>query len=371
MNYKDIKNYLFNINIINNNENDINELKNKIINAINKDKNDINITYINSKIAQNYLKYNNLFTEDYKNLFDNILKLYYNKGIKNCFSEFFLYNIKLYMNELFESNEINNEENYNDIYEKINNLFENYYPDNTKEENLSTNIQNISSYLSYIKKNIKKGNYYKESFIDIFYKDLLNSINSAINLKMQNLLNIFNSCTNNFKSFFKYDEEYRILNYTKNFDSFFALFQGYKANNFSLPNEIIELKKSVDNRSDYYKLKKEVRNYAHKNTHGTSDEINWTNGILNESENPKVYMKKFEKKCDGKAFQKVTINFDENFKDIIIGWRIESKWEDGTNGEWFMDENPLLTNKFKCKFVSQFFRGQRFNVYIYFMKYPN
>ena len=42
-----------------------------------------------------------------------------------------------------------------------------------------------------------------------------------------------------------------------------------------------------------------------------------------------------------------------------------------TNGEWYLDSNPLLTKRFKCKFVSQLFRGERFKIFIYLMKYPN
>ena len=373
MNDNELNNFLFNINLLNNDVNNTNELKIKIKNIINKDNNDINISYINSISCQKYLNYYKLFCDDYQILFDDILKEYHHLGLKNSFSEFFLNQIKLYINELFTNdfNEINNiiaEENYNNnIYEKINNLFEN----NQKEEkNIQENIKCISSGLTYIKNNITKIKYYNDSYIELFYKDLSAIINTTINTKMKNLLDIFNSCVKNFENYFKYDEEHRILNFTKNFDSFYNLFEGYKVNNFKMPKEILLLKKSIDNRSDYYKLKKEARGFGNEYTHGNSNTYNWANGILSESDKPKVYMKKYEKKCDGKPFQKVTIYLDENFDDIIVGWRIESCWCDGTNGEWFMEENPLLSNKFKCKFVTQLFRGQRFNIYIYLMKYP-
>ena len=154
------------------------------------------------------------------------------------------------------------------------------------------------------------------------------------------------------------------------FDSFFSLFQSYKKADFFSSSNILALKKTVDDRNDYYKLKKQVRGYGNGPTQGSSDEYDWSNGITNESDYPKVYSKFYERKCDGKPFQKMRLYLDEKFDDIIVGWKISSRWRDGTNGEWNMEGNPLLTNKIKIEFVSQSFRGERFDIYVYLMKYP-
>ena len=365
------------------NENNKKEWNKKIINVINdvyidekKEKINLNLTYINSKSCQNYNKSKILFCGDYQALFDDILEIYHFKGKKNCFSDFMLKNIKFDLIDLFdinsqEINKIISEGKYNnDIHDKINNLFKINSNIIKGENNLEKNIQSISSCLSYAKNNIQKAKYFKNSYIDTFFKDLTTAIFSANEFKSNYSQDIFNSCVKRFDNFFQYDEEYRILNFTKNFDSFFSLFQSYKKADFFSSSNILALKKTVDDRNDYYKLKKQVRGYGNGPTQGSSDEYDWSNGVTNESDYPKVYSKFYERKCDGKPFQKMRLYLDEKFDDIIVGWKISSRWRDGTNGEWNMEGNPLLTNKIKIEFVSQSFRGERFDIYVYLMKYP-
>ena len=381
-----LKNILFNVNLFQNNElneNNKKEWNKKIINVINdvyidekKEKINLNLTYINSKSCQNYNKSKILFCGDYQALFDDILEIYHFKGKKNCFSDFMLKNIKFDLIDLFdinsqEINKIISEGKYNnDIHDKINNLFKINSNIIKGENNLEKNIQSISSCLSYAKNNIQKAKYFKNSYIDTFFKDLTTAIFSTNEFKSNYSQDIFNSCVKRFDNFFQYDEEYRILNFTKNFDSFFSLFQSYKKADFFSSSNILALKKTVDDRNDYYKLKKQVRGYGSGPTQGSSDEYDWSNGITNESDYPKVYSKFYERKCDGKPFQKMRLYLDEKFDDIIVGWKISSRWRDGTNGEWNMEGNPLLTNKIKIEFVSQSFRGERFDIYVYLMKYP-
>ena len=381
-----LKNFLYNINIyqsIELNENNLNDWKKRIKNVINevydkeKDNKNINITFINSKACQNYEKSKIILCDDYKILLNDILKIYKLKGKKNCFSDFVLKNIKLEMIDIFDINskkinEIIYEGNYNnDIYEKINNLFNSNSNITKNEKNLQKNIQSICSCMAYSKNNIKNTKFYKNSYIEKFFTDLKEAIFSCKEFKSNNLNNILNGCIENFKIFFRNNEEYKILNYTKNFDSFYSLFLNYKKNNFSLPIEISTFKKLIDAKYEYYKLKKEVSGFGRGSTYGSSDEYDWKNGITEESDYPKVYCKKYEKKCDGKFLTKSQLYLDEKYDDIIVGWRIDSCWRDGTNGEWYLEGNPLLTFKFKCKFVSQLFRGERFNIFIYLMKYPN
>ena len=148
------------------------------------------------------------------------------------------------------------------------------------------------------------------------------------------------------------------------------MFQSYKKNYFSLPTEIVLLKNTISNKNDYYKLKKEVRGYGPGLTQNTKGPIEWSNGVVAESDSPKVYVKIFERKGDGKPFKKIKLIVDEKFDDIIVGWKINDNWKDGTNGDWFMEENPLLTNKIKVEFSSQPFRGENFTTSVYLMKYP-
>jgi hypothetical protein len=54
-----------------------------------------------------------------------------------------------------------------------------------------------------------------------------------------------------------------------------------------------------------------------------------------------------------------------------VGWKITDNWKDGTNGYWYMEGNPLLTNKIKVEFTSKAFRGEHFSTFVYLMKYPN
>ena len=382
-----LKYFLFNVNLFQNDElNAVNIMnwKVKIKTLINEvytnekaaDK-DLNFTYINSRACQYYNKIKNTYSDDYKTLFDDTLKIYHAKGKKNCFSNFMLRQIKFDIMDDFnidskEINKIISDVKYNnDIYEKINNLFKAHSNITTNEKNLQENLVKISSCLSFAKNNIKNSKYYKNSYKEKFFTDLSNVILATKDFKVQNFKKSFNSCIEAFKVFFKYDEDYRILNFTKNFDSFYSLYQSYQKDNFSLSPEILLLKKSIDSRNEYYKMKKEVRAFGKGCNHGNSDEFDWNNGIITESDFPKVYFKMYERKCDGKPFQKIKLTLDEKYDDIIVGWRIESRWRDGTNGEWTMEENPLLTNKIKIKFVSQAFRGERFDIYVYLMKYPD
>ena len=84
----------------------------------------------------------------------------------------------------------------------------------------------------------------------------------------------------------------------------------------------------------------------------------------------KVYLKTFRSEGDGKAFKKIKLVVDEKFDDLIVGWKINDNWKDGTNGDWVMEGNPLLTNKIKVEFTSQAFRGQCFTTSVYLLEYP-
>ena len=72
---------------------------------------------------------------------------------------------------------------------------------------------------------------------------------------------------------------------------------------------------------------------------------------------------------NGKTFSRVEKEIDEYFLGIIVGFEIEDCWNDGTNGNWEVND-ALLSNNIKAKFVSQLFRGQHYNLKVYSMEKP-
>ena len=68
-------------------------------------------------------------------------------------------------------------------------------------------------------------------------------------------------------------------------------------------------------------------------------------------------------------FQKVRNEYNNSFENIIVGWKIEDVWKDGTNGDWEIN-SPLLSHEINVKFISQTFRVERFNLEVYVMEIP-
>lgn len=94
-------------------------------------------------------------------------------------------------------------------------------------------------------------------------------------------------------------------------------------------------------------------------------------GFCEKKTYPLIYEKKYEVKGDGRFFKKREDNICGGFgEDIIVGFSIKSCWTDGTNGMWKIIKNPLLKRGCDIKFVSQRFRGQRFQVILYLMQFP-
>ena len=66
----------------------------------------------------------------------------------------------------------------------------------------------------------------------------------------------------------------------------------------------------------------------------------------------------------GKNFSRVEKEYNEYISSLIVGFEIEDNWKDGTNGSWEIND-ALLSHNIKAKFVSQYFRGQSYNLKIY------
>mgnify|MGYP006873114876 CR=1 FL=1 len=91
----------------------------------------------------------------------------------------------------------------------------------------------------------------------------------------------------------------------------------------------------------------------------------------NEPDEVEIYCKKYKISETGQFLKHQVKEIKATFNDIIIGFRINSCWNDGTNGKWSLEEDPLFQTRINVKFVSKLFRGERFELEVYLMKYPN
>ena len=134
--------------------------------------------------------------------------------------------------------------------------------------------------------------------------------------------------------------------------------------------KIFSKEENKEEEQQYYYILNELKKNKIDIRRGDWTEFNWSNGICKERESPKIYCIETELKTDGSFLQRSVLKYEKNFDDIIVGWRIDSKWRDGTNGEWESENNPLLKHNVNFTFTSQRFRGERFGVLIYLMKFP-
>ena len=93
-------------------------------------------------------------------------------------------------------------------------------------------------------------------------------------------------------------------------------------------------------------------------------------GICREQDYPKIRCIKAECKGDGQDWKSIEMKCSKNFKEIIVGWKVNDLWRDGTNGKWTLINNPLLTRGIELDFNSKLFRGQHFGIDIYVMEEP-
>ena len=384
-----LKNCLFNINLYDNSPNKINlkdlEIKIKnLVNNINKNKNDDfdpNFIYINGLASQNYLNKKNLFS-NYKYLLNHILKKYRNNSSTKTLIEYFCKVLKEYIIEIFKLDDNNckdliNEKFNNELYIKMNELFENnfiytgYIP--KYDKNYSKILNEICSYLAYAHKNINNLEDYKISNINNFYDELKKQIDFINNIQIDNHKNLLIDFLDKFYVLFEnknnnIDEgKINFLFYKNFFDSFMAFFEKI---NLDLPPKAKEYKNLFNKIEAYYKTILRVEKYEDGSLEGNCKSFDWNNGICEKNKQLQIYEKKFERKCDGKFLLVNCLEINENFDDIIVGWKIVSRWRDGTNGSWKLQENPLLKKNINCIFKSKRFRGERFDIYVYLMKFP-
>ena len=111
-------------------------------------------------------------------------------------------------------------------------------------------------------------------------------------------------------------------------------------------------------------IKNSNYNFKSKGNHNISV------GICEEKEFPKIYAIHYTQEGDGGNPLGIKKTLSDSYEDIIVGYRIEECWKDGTNGTWIIESNPLLKKSANFDFKSKFFRGEKFKISIYVMKFP-
>lgn len=161
-------------------------------------------------------------------------------------------------------------------------------------------------------------------------------------------------------------ENSEIIEY-KNFTKIKNILDKDLVNKLSNPLEIIEQK--YEGRKKYFIIVQELKNKnSNSRLKGTNSEFN---GRCKEEDFPLIYCKKYDAKSDGSFMKTIKLSVCQSFNDIIVGWKINCCWNDGTNGTWTLTEDPLLKKEIKVTFVSQKHRGESFEVFVYLMKIPD
>ena len=62
-------------------------------------------------------------------------------------------------------------------------------------------------------------------------------------------------------------------------------------------------------------------------------------------------------------------DIDYTYKDLIVGWKVHSFWQDGTNGKYTMTD-PIRANRVIANFKTRMFRDLHYSLEIFFLKCP-
>ena len=126
-----------------------------------------------------------------------------------------------------------------------------------------------------------------------------------------------------------------------------------------------EIEKKYKNRKSYIEIYKNIKNNFIGKTWVKERKGTDADGLAQEDD--LIYLKKFKIEKEWSTFY-VEKDFKGPFEDIIVGWRIDSQKDH--NGEWRLEENPLLKNQMNAHFSSSWLRGITYEISIYFMDYP-
>lgn len=161
------------------------------------------------------------------------------------------------------------------------------------------------------------------------------------------------------------DDNAVIIGY-KNLEEIINVIPSNYVNNLQGGINYLEAKYSA--RKNYIDIYNKVRNLK--------AEINFNPnlsqaGHCEKCECPKIRVEEYECKKDGKFFSFAKERINKSYDNIIVGWKIIDRWNDGTNGKWKVNFCPLLSYSIDINFVSKWFRGESFLVEIYIMEMPD
>lgn len=131
----------------------------------------------------------------------------------------------------------------------------------------------------------------------------------------------------------------------------------------NLTNALNLVNKKYEQRKIYYEKLKEAKEFI---LYGyINDDKNKRNGLCNKDD--LIYSELIRIKDD-----KLIIE-DRSFEDIIVGWKIISKRNDGKNGNYYF-KDPILTKRinfqFKPKTTFYVNREQIYDLEIFLIKLP-
>ena len=299
-----------------------------------------------------------------------------------------------FQQERFDSSEQESLIKYNNLFpfksfwNNIVIIFTHYYGDpngDTKEELKKEKEKSFSEIIETIMNEVKNNSNiikYKDLNIKYFnFYSIKKQNHQKKNIKIKNELDTIFHKLYKEKPLFSKIEIIPYKNYkfteddNKNFIGEVEMINYYDDNNKLLKEKRKVISKTLYKEIDEIKEKyNEIINELKKNKidirNGDWNSLDWENGICTEREKPKIYCEVKKILVTGKLFKRTEIKYEKNFDDIIVGWKIISRWRDGTNGEWKSSNYPLLKHDINFTFTSQRHRGEMFDIKIYLMKYP-
>lgn len=228
---------------------------------------------------------------------------------------------------------------------------------------------------NFIQNQISKSSLKSNANIDL--KFIKNNIN-FFNLTKEDLYHMFSSTQKILRGGDIFVENFEQWKKTVNLEN--AVVVGYKnlqkietliREDFSsqLKGALQLLDDKYNARKEYYTICEDLKRIKSNNKNLGRRNGSYQEGFCHTKNVPKIDVIKYECSETGRMFQKVRNEYNNSFENIIVGWKIEDVWKDGTNGDWEIN-SPLLSHEINVKFISQTFRGERFNLEVYVMEIP-
>ena len=230
-----------------------------------------------------------------------------------------------------------------------------------QSENLINEMKNLDANMNLkISKNIQLNSSLEYNNV---YENFFNNLFSSENIK------IFGGDTSK-KTFNEWEaslnyENSQIIEYS-NIIEINSLVEDFldRDTKIKLKNPLNIINKKYDKRKEYYEKIKDAKDYI---LHEEIKNIDHSkrNGLCYNDD--LIYSETRSIRSDN------TETIDESFQDIIVGWKIISKKNDGYNGK-FTFKDPILTKKIYIKFepktTLKISRNQKYDVEIFLIRLP-